>query len=120
MASLFRRFLGHCSPSPRRVFSNPNFERITSTCKIEEETFSDYLAARHYPVRIGEVLDSRYQVVGKLGYGAYSTVWVARDLKWVTFLTATHGQVTNPAVNTTQPTPPRCLESLDPVTGNRV
>jgi hypothetical protein len=60
---------------------HPNFERINAACKIEEETFSDYLAARYYPVRIGEVLDSRYQVVGKLGYGAYSTVWLARDLK---------------------------------------
>ncbi|KAK4149514.1 kinase-like domain-containing protein [Chaetomidium leptoderma] len=50
------------------------------TKKIEEETLPDYLPERFYPVRIGEVLASRYQVVGKLGYGTTSTVWLARDL----------------------------------------
>lgn len=61
------------APTPPRVFSNQNFERISAHQKVEEETFPDYLAARYYPVRIGEVFDSRYQVVGKLGYGAFST-----------------------------------------------
>lgn len=64
-----------------RVFSNQNFERISAHKRVEEETFPDYLAARYYPVRIGEVFTSRYQVVGKLGYGAFSTVWLARDLR---------------------------------------
>lgn len=73
---LFRR-----APLAPRVFSNKNYERISPEQKIEEESYSDYLAARYYPVRIGEVFASRYQVVGKLGYGAFSTVWLARDLK---------------------------------------
>jgi hypothetical protein len=47
---------------------------------IEEETIPDYLADRYYPVRIGDVIRDRYQVVGKLGYGTTSTVWLARDL----------------------------------------
>ena len=29
---------------------------------------------------MGEVFQSRYQVVGKLGYGGYSTAWLCRDL----------------------------------------
>ena len=84
MASFIRtlRALGRRAPCPPRSFSNPNFERITAE-KIEEETFPDYLAIRYYPVRIGEVFASRYQVVGKLGYGAFSTVWLARDLEYV-------------------------------------
>lgn len=41
---------------------------------------SGYNADTYYPVQIGEVLNSRYQVVGKLGYGVTSTVWLARDL----------------------------------------
>ena len=69
-------------PAPPRVFSNPNFERLSVHRKVEEETIPDYLAARYYPVRIGEVFASRYQVVGKLGYGVFSTVWLARDLKY--------------------------------------
>ncbi|KAK3323810.1 kinase-like domain-containing protein [Cercophora scortea] len=75
MPRLLRR-----SPSAPRVFSNPNFERISAAQKIEEERFPDYWAIRYYPVRIGEVFVSRYQVVGKLGYGVHSTVWLARDL----------------------------------------
>ncbi|EPE02185.1 protein kinase [Ophiostoma piceae UAMH 11346] len=81
--SLFSRWMPKLlrrSPLPPRVFANLNFERIDTDQKIEEETFSDYLAARYYPVRIGEVFALRYQVVGKLGYGTFSTVWLARDL----------------------------------------
>jgi serine/threonine-protein kinase SRPK3 len=61
-------------------FSNSQFERIDVGERIEEETLPDYAAERYYPVHIGELLASRYQVVGKLGYGVTSTVWLARDL----------------------------------------
>lgn len=30
---------------------------------------------------IGDVLHERYQIVDKLGYGGYSTVWLARDVQ---------------------------------------
>ncbi|KAH7014369.1 kinase domain protein [Microdochium trichocladiopsis] len=63
-----------------RSFANPNFTRLPPDQGIEEETLPDYLPQRYYPVRIGEVFADRYQVVGKLGYGATSTVWLARDL----------------------------------------
>jgi len=62
-------------------FSNPNFVRIPASQKVEEETIPDYVASRYYPARIGEVFRDRYQVVGKLGFGASSTVWLARDMK---------------------------------------
>lgn len=55
-------------------FSNPNFPKIAPTKLIEEETILDYVASRYYPVRIGEVLRDRYQIVGKLGFGTGSTV----------------------------------------------
>lgn len=81
MASLLRRL--PCSGRAWKpiAFSNSNFARISLEEKIEEELFPDYLASRYYPVRIGEVLRDRYQIVGKLGFGATSTVWLARDLK---------------------------------------
>jgi hypothetical protein len=63
-----------------RNFSNPRFETISASPPIEEESLPDYIAARYYPVRIGELFASRYQVVGKLGFGTTSTVWLARDL----------------------------------------
>ncbi|GAB1320438.1 hypothetical protein MFIFM68171_10648 [Madurella fahalii] len=74
MPSLFRRLsrLG-CVWKPLD-FSNPNFPKIPPNQKLEEETFPDYVASRYYPARIGEILHDRYQIVGKLGFGASSTV----------------------------------------------
>lgn len=48
---------------------------------IEEEKTPYYDPKRFYPARLGEVLNDRYQIVTKLGYGTSSTVWLARDLK---------------------------------------
>lgn len=47
---------------------------------IEEEQSADYHPDRFYPARIGETLNGRYQLATKLGHGAQSTVWLARDL----------------------------------------
>lgn len=68
---------------PPKSFPSHGYQTIPSDYKLEEETLPDYLPQRFYPVRIGEVLNSRYQVVGKLGYGVTSTVWLARDLACV-------------------------------------
>ena len=50
---------------------------------LEEESFPWYGQEIFYPVRIGEVFKSRYQVIGKLGYGSVSTAWLCRDLEYV-------------------------------------
>lgn len=47
---------------------------------VEEEKTPNYHADRFYPIHLGQVLNGRYQVATKLGYGANSTVWLARDL----------------------------------------
>ena len=39
-----------------------------------------YRPGGYHPVHIGEVYRERYRVLHKLGYGTYSTVWLARDL----------------------------------------
>ncbi|KAI1354392.1 serine threonine protein kinase, CMGC group [Xylaria sp. FL0043] len=80
MASLMRRISWPFRSWKPIVFSNSNFPRIPSDERIEEETLPDYRPSRYYPVHVGEVLRDRYQVVGKLGFGATSTVWLARDL----------------------------------------
>jgi serine/threonine-protein kinase SRPK3 len=56
---------------------NIKFPTIDPFMVVEEE---NYGINRYYPTRIDEVLSSRYQVVGKLGFGYSSTVWLARDL----------------------------------------
>ncbi|KAI8970726.1 kinase-like protein [Trametes punicea] len=47
----------------------------------EEEPLADYDATKngYLPVTIGDVLGSRYKVLRKLGWGVYSTVWIAED-----------------------------------------
>lgn len=40
-----------------------------------------YEAGGYHPVKIGDVLGQHYQVVDKLGYGGYSTIWLARDTR---------------------------------------
>ncbi|KLP09803.1 probable dis1-suppressing protein kinase dsk1 [Fusarium fujikuroi] len=55
------------------------------TCPVEEEKTRNYSPERFYPIRLGQLLNGRYQMATKLGYGANSTVWLARDLnrwKW--------------------------------------
>ena len=66
------------APSPPRQYRNVKFPLINPSEKVEEEFFG---IERYYPARIGDVLSSRYQVVGKLGFGNSSTVWLARDLQ---------------------------------------
>ena len=46
----------------------------------EVEDLEGYHVGGYHPVRIGDVYsDGRYRVVHKLGFGSYSTVWLARD-----------------------------------------
>ncbi|TKA44515.1 hypothetical protein B0A49_12729, partial [Cryomyces minteri] len=62
------------------IVDHPDYEVVGGAQKLEEEAFEDYQTGKYYPVRIGDVLASKYQVVGKLGFGVSSTVWLARDL----------------------------------------
>ncbi|KAF1821305.1 non-specific serine/threonine protein kinase [Dissoconium aciculare CBS 342.82] len=47
---------------------------------FEEEQLSWYKADRFYPVHIGEILNAKYKVIGKLGWGAYFTTWLCRNI----------------------------------------
>jgi serine/threonine-protein kinase SRPK3 len=73
LASRFWKELFRRSWKPL-AFPTDGFTRIPADVKIEEETIPGYVASRYYPVRIGEILHTNYQVVGKLGYGITSTV----------------------------------------------
>jgi serine/threonine-protein kinase SRPK3 len=66
-----------------RNFPVDGFEEISLQEKIEEEDLPAYCAEKFYPVRLGEVFNSRYQVVAKLGFGTSSTIWLCRDLEHV-------------------------------------
>ena len=46
----------------------------------DEEDLEDYRPGGYHPVHIGDAFkDSRYVIVRKLGWGHFSTVWLARD-----------------------------------------
>ena len=45
-----------------------------------EELLEKYRPGGYHPVKLGDVFDGgRFSVVRKLGWGQYSTVWLAKD-----------------------------------------
>src|SRR5260221_2896620 len=63
-----------------RAFPTTGFTIIPASETVEEEHWPRYKPQSFYPVRIGDVLHSKYQVLYKLGYGTTSTIWMCRDL----------------------------------------
>ena len=45
----------------------------------ESEPTEDYKTGGYHPMRIGDVIARRYKIERKLGWGVYSTVWLAQD-----------------------------------------
>jgi serine/threonine-protein kinase SRPK3 len=77
-----RRLFKWPTSAPRR-FPTSGFWPLDHVEKLEEENWDWYSPQMFYPAKIGEVLTSRYQILGKLGYGAHSTAWLGRDLLYV-------------------------------------
>lgn len=49
----------------------------------KEENVLNYRPGGYHPVALGDTLsDGRYKICHKLGYGGFSTVWVARDSQY--------------------------------------
>ena len=44
-----------------------------------EERLAFYNYGGYHPVTLGDVLDDRYRIHCKLGWGSYATVWLAED-----------------------------------------
>ncbi|KAG5302383.1 protein kinase [Histoplasma capsulatum G186AR] len=66
------------NPTPRRPFASQP-KALSPGRPVEEETLPDYNPEEFYPVHIGDIFNGRYQVLGKLGFGANSTVWLCRN-----------------------------------------
>lgn len=61
-------------------------QKQIATTQIEYDWIPDvedldgYAPGGFHPVKVGEIYDERYQIVDKVGFGGYSTVWLARDI----------------------------------------
>lgn len=64
-------------------FPAADFEVFSNSVIVDEEQFDDFKTGQYYPVNIADVYDRKYLVLGKLGFGSTSTVWLARNLMYV-------------------------------------
>ncbi|CAI4213687.1 unnamed protein product [Parascedosporium putredinis] len=82
-----RGLLRRASWVPLR-FPTTGFEVIPATELLGEEQFDEFKTGNYYPVNVGDLFASdKYQVVGKLGFGSTSTVWLARNLQEHDYIT---------------------------------
>ena len=63
-----------------------NSPKYTDSDKSEDEGLSSYKINGYHPVHIGEVLLERYIIMQKLGFGHFSTAWLALDTKFGTYV----------------------------------
>ncbi|KAL2756966.1 hypothetical protein ACRALDRAFT_1075710 [Sodiomyces alcalophilus JCM 7366] len=72
---LLQSFRALCSRGSRPpVTPKRTYEWIDSL-----ESLEDYRPGGYHPVVIGDILGDRYRIINKLGFGSYSTIWLARD-----------------------------------------
>ena len=56
------------------------------TDSSEDEGMPDYKIGGYHCMHVGEVLISRYVIIQKLGWGHFSTVWLAKDINYNTYV----------------------------------
>ncbi|KAI0403311.1 putative serine/threonine-protein kinase [Xylaria palmicola] len=57
-------------------------ELVSSDILIDEEKVPGYKPEHFYPANPGDVLNNRYKLKAKIGWGSSSTVWLAHDISW--------------------------------------
>lgn len=72
-------------PAPSGVSASTGPSSVaTSVLTEDEEDLEDYRPGGYHPINIGDSFNNdRYVIVRKLGWGHFSTVWLARDSRYV-------------------------------------
>jgi hypothetical protein len=63
------------------------------------KNLSDYQRGGYHPVYINHRLAKRYQMVHKLGYGTFSTVWLVINKKATNYITFKFGTVNSQLID---------------------
>lgn len=88
LASRLRQQIKAGSPLIRRIFTpikamssaSPNLQGTVYRWQDDVENLEGYRPGGYHPIKLGdELCQGRYRIVHKLGYGTFSTVWLARD-----------------------------------------
>uniref|UniRef100_A0A671WQ67 non-specific serine/threonine protein kinase n=1 Tax=Sparus aurata TaxID=8175 RepID=A0A671WQ67_SPAAU len=70
--------IAHCPPAAQ---TNPRSPEPLGAYDEQQENPDDYDIGGYYHVKIGGIFVDRYQVLKKLGWGHFSTVWLCWDIK---------------------------------------
>lgn len=81
--SMFRYQLAHINRARSGLLrsSMNSISQLSSPRDIlEENQHPHYDSRKYYPAHTGETIHKRYSIISKLGWGANSTVWLAKDI----------------------------------------
>ena len=80
--SWVKKLFSKCLPCfrPRRAATTTAFDRRFRFPTSGDTEYAEYYRPDGFhPVLLGDVFNSRYRVVLKLGFGCFSTVWLSVD-----------------------------------------
>lgn len=68
------------TPTPRMERPKTQREHRFELVQLPTEWIEAYRPGGYHPIHLGDLLaEGRYKILRKLGFGSFSTVWLAKD-----------------------------------------